>query len=68
VGGSGLTGAIYEPSATVTYGVSALSSTYNILVAEDIDFLSGIDSTFGNDYSTLESGSPLNGDNVMLVQ
>ena len=66
--GSSLSGAIYEPSATVSYGVNALSSAYNILVADDIDFIGSIDSTFGNDYSTLQSGSPLNGDDVMLVQ
>ncbi len=66
--GSSLNGAIYEPNATVFYGVSALSSTYNILVAKDITFLAGVITTFGNDYSTLESGSPLNGDNVSLVQ
>jgi Flp pilus assembly protein TadG len=66
--GSSLTGAIYEPSATVSYGVSVASSTYNILVADDINFLANIDSSFGNDYSTLVSGSPLDGDNVTLVQ
>lgn len=66
--GSSLNGAIYAPSATVFYGVSVLSSSYNILVAQDITFLAGVISTFGNDYSTLESGSPLNGDNVYLVQ
>jgi Flp pilus assembly protein TadG len=66
--GSTFSGAIYAPSATVAYGVSAASATYNILVADDIDFIANIDSTFGNDYSSLQSGSPLNGDNVMLVQ
>jgi len=66
--GGSLNGAIYAPSSTVSYGVSALSSSYNILVAKDISFAAGIASSFGDDYSTLDSGSPLNGDNVALVQ
>lgn len=66
--GSSLSGAIYAPSSTVAYGVGVLSSSYNILVAKDITFTAGIASSFGDDYSTLQSGSPLNGDNVALVQ
>jgi Flp pilus assembly protein TadG len=66
--GSGLTGAIYTPDAPLSYGVSALSASYNILVAKDISLIGGIISTFGNDYSSLESGSPLDGDDVALVQ
>jgi Flp pilus assembly protein TadG len=68
VGSSNLQGAIYLPDAAVGYGVSALSSSYNILVAKDIYLTVAVGSTFGNDYSTLESGTPLNGDNVRLVQ
>jgi hypothetical protein len=61
-------GAIYSPDATLNYGVTALSSSYNILVARDIVFLATVASTFGNDYSGLQTGSPLNGDNDTLVQ
>jgi Flp pilus assembly protein TadG len=66
--GSSVNGAIYVPDATVFYGVNALSTNYNILVAKDITFTAAVASAFGNNYATLESGSPLNGDNVMLVQ
>ncbi len=66
--GSTLTGAVYAPDATVSYGVSALSASYNILVAKDISLTGGLISSFGNDYSSLDSGSPLNGDDVALVQ
>jgi hypothetical protein len=65
---SQLEGAIYLPSGPVVYGVSAGSSAYNILVAKDINLTVAVASTFGNDYSTLESGSPLDGDNVSLVE
>jgi hypothetical protein len=65
-----LNGAIYTPDAPLFYGVNALASasSYNILVAKDITFLAGIISSFGNNYSTLPGGSPLNGDDAVLVQ
>lgn len=66
--GSIFNGAIYAPDATVNYGVTALSSSYNILVARDINFLAAAISTFGNNYAALQSGSPLNGNMVNLVQ
>lgn len=65
---SKLQGAIYLPDASVTYGVSAISSAYNILVAKDIYLNVAVLSTFGNDYSSLEYGSPLEGNNLSLVQ
>lgn len=65
---SKLEGAIYLPDASVSYGVSAISSAYNILVAKDIHLNVAIASTFGNDYSGLQGGSPLNGNDVALVQ
>ncbi|MFT4111380.1 pilus assembly protein TadG-related protein [Silvibacterium sp.] len=66
--GNKMEGAFYLPDAMVSYGVSAISDNYNILVAKDIEFNVGLISTFGNNYATLQSGSPLNGDNVSLVQ
>jgi Putative Flp pilus-assembly TadE/G-like len=66
--GSELQGAIYEPDAVVSYGVSAVSASYNILVAKDLQFPASVLSVFGNDYSSLASGSPLNGDTSTLVQ
>lgn len=66
--GSKMEGAIYLPQATVSYGVSAISSAYNILVAKDINFDVTIASLFGDDYSALASGSPLTGDTAVLVQ
>jgi Flp pilus assembly protein TadG len=65
---SKLEGAIYLPDGDVSYGVSAASSAYNILVAKDINLNVSILSAFGNDYSSLSGGSPLNGNNVSLVQ
>jgi len=65
---SKLEGAIYLPDGDVSYGVSALSSAYNILVAKDIHLNVAVGSVFGDDYSSLEEGSPLNGNNVALVQ
>ncbi len=65
---SKLQGAIYLPSAAVTYAISAGSSVYNILVAKDINLAVAVASSFGDDYSTLQSGSPLNGDDATLVQ
>jgi hypothetical protein len=66
--GSVFSGAIYAPDATVNYGVTALSSTYNPLVARDINFTVAALSEFGDDYSSLSSGTPMDGDDVMLVQ
>ena len=65
---SKLEGAIYIPDGDVSYGVSAISSAYNILVAKDIHLNVAVASTFGNDYSSLANGSPLEGDNVSLVE
>jgi Flp pilus assembly protein TadG len=65
---SNMQGATYLPDAPVTYSVSALSAAYSILVAKDIYLTAPILTSFGNDYSTLQSGSPLNGDNARLVQ
>jgi Flp pilus assembly protein TadG len=66
--GSKLQGAIYMPDAQVSYGVTAVAASYNILVAKDIQFTAPILSTFGSDYSTLVNGSPINGDTAALVQ
>ncbi len=66
--GGNLQGAIYLPDAPVSYGVSAASSSYNILVAKDINLNVAVLSSFGNDYSSLAGGSPLSGNNVALVQ
>jgi Flp pilus assembly protein TadG len=68
INNSKLEGAIYLPDGDVSYGVSALSSAYNILVAKDIHLNVAVGSVFGDDYSSLEEGSPLNGNNVALVQ
>ena len=65
---SKLEGAIYLPDGDVSYGVSAVSSAYNILVAKDIHLNVAVGSVFGNDYSSLPGGSPLSGNNVSLVQ
>ena len=66
--GSKLEGAIYMPSAQVNYAVGAVSSAYTILVAKDIAFTANVASTFGNNYSPLLIGSPLNGDAAVVVQ
>jgi Flp pilus assembly protein TadG len=66
--GSKLEGAIYLPNASVSYGVSALSSAYDILVAKDINFNVAIASTFGSNYSGLANGSPLEQNGAVLVQ
>lgn len=65
-----MNGAIYAPGALISYGVNALSSpsSYNIVVAKDIDLVAGVLTSFGNDYSSLPAGSPLNGDDAVLVQ
>lgn len=61
-------GAIYAPSATVFYGVSAIGTNNNILVAKDITTLAGVLSTFGSSYAANSLGSPLIGDDAVLVQ
>jgi hypothetical protein len=66
--GSKLEGAIYLPNASMTYAVGAVSSAYTILVAQTIQMNVGVLSQFGNDYSSLSTGSPLNGDRAVLVQ
>lgn len=68
INSSKLEGAIYLPDGDVSYGVNALSSSYNILVAKDINLNVNVLSAFGNDYSGLAGGSPLEGYNVALVQ
>lgn len=68
INNSKLEGAIYLPDGDVSYGVSAISSAYNILVAKDIHLNVAVGSSFGNDYSSLPGGSPLSGNNVSLVQ
>lgn len=61
-------GAIYAPNAQLAYGVNAISSDYNILVADKVALLAGVASTIGNNYTSLTSGSPLNGDHSELVR
>lgn len=68
INSSKLEGAIYLPDGDVSYGVNAASSAYNILVAKDIHLNVNVLSSFGNDYSGLAGGSPLEGNNVALVQ
>jgi Flp pilus assembly protein TadG len=65
---SKLQGAVYLPDAPVNYGVSAISSSYNFLVAKDIDLNVAVASSFGNDYSSLAGGSPLDGNSATLVE
>jgi Flp pilus assembly protein TadG len=67
-GGGNLQGGVYEPSASVNYAVNALSSSYNFLVAKDINFVAAVGSSFANNYSSLSGGSPLDGENVSLIQ
>lgn len=68
--GQQLNGIIYEPGATVSYAVNALDTagSYNGIVADQLQFNVSVISTFSNDYSTLQSGSPLGGDHSELVQ
>lgn len=65
-----LNGIIYEPGATVSYAVNALdtASGYNGIVADKVQYNVPVLSTFSNDFSTLQSGSPLGGDHSELVQ
>jgi len=68
-----LEGAFYFPTARVSYAVSG-PANYNVLVADDIDFVlltfgsTNGGSTFGNNYSALVDGSPVAGNSVVLVQ
>lgn len=61
-------GAIYEPSAKVAYAVGLLNSSYNILVADQLNFTGQILSTFGSNYAALANGSPLQTDAAVLIQ
>lgn len=65
LGAGTISGAFYFPDGTVTYGVSG-SPSYDILVAKDINI--SLNSSFGNTYSSLQVGSPLNGNDVSLVE
>jgi len=68
--GSSMDGVIYMPDALVTYGVGVISgaSKYNGIVADRVQFTANILSVINNDYSTVQSGSPLGGDHSELVQ
>jgi hypothetical protein len=63
-------GIIYEPGATVSYAVNVLDSAagYSGIVADKVQYNVPLLSTFSNDFSTLQSGSPLGGDHSELVQ
>ena len=65
--GGNLEGGVYIPDGSVNYELSALSASYNFLVAKDINILGDFLSSFANDYSSLDSGAPLAG-SVSLVQ
>jgi Flp pilus assembly protein TadG len=70
---SDLEGAMYFPTARVSYAVN-VPAKYNILVAYDIDFVllsfsgTNFKSSFSNDYSSLTMGSPIAGNTVALMQ
>ncbi|MDE1155949.1 MAG: Tad domain-containing protein [Acidobacteriaceae bacterium] len=68
--GSHMNGGIYMPDALVSWGVGVISGarSYNFIVADRIQFTANILSVINNDYSTLQNGSPLNGDTSFLVQ
>ncbi|SDF83373.1 Tad domain-containing protein [Terriglobus roseus] len=68
--GQQLNGVIYEPGATVSYAVNVINAGggYNGIVADKVQFNAGVLSTISNDYSSLQSGSPLGGDHSELVQ
>ncbi|WP_263356076.1 pilus assembly protein TadG-related protein [Acidicapsa ligni] len=67
--GSSMNGAFYLPNAQFTYAVGAIANNYNIIVADTINFgVAQVLTTVGNNYATLQSGSPLNGNDVTLVQ
>ena len=63
--GSHLEGGFYLPSATLSYAV-ATPASYTILVAKDLIFAATL--TLNSDFSSLENGSPINGDDVQLIQ
>jgi Flp pilus assembly protein TadG len=58
-------GGWYLPKASLVYGVGTPGS-YTVLVARDIIFAATL--TLNNDTSTLENGSPINSDDIQLVQ
>jgi hypothetical protein len=67
--GSNLQGAIYMPDAPITYAVDAIAANNNILVAKDINFgLVSLISGFGTSQAPSSLGSPLVGDDAVLVQ
>jgi hypothetical protein len=67
--GSSMNGAFYLPDAQFSYAVGALANNYNIIVAKTINFgAAEVLTSIGNNYATLQSGSPLNGNSVNLVQ
>jgi Flp pilus assembly protein TadG len=68
--GSKMNGVIYMPDALVTYALGVVSgaANYNGIVADRVQFTGQVLSTLANDYSSLQSGSPLNGDHSSLVQ
>lgn len=68
--GQQLNGVIYEPGATVSYAVNVINGGggYSGIVADKVQFNAGVLSTISNDYSSLQSGSPLGGDHSELVQ
>lgn len=68
--GQQLNGIIYEPGATVSYAVPLISTagSYNGIVADKLQFNATVLSTFSNDFSSLQSGSPLGGDHSELMQ
>ena len=68
LGGGKFEGAVYEPSAKVTYAVAALTSSYNILVADQLNFTGQVLSTIGSNYAALSNGSPLQSDTAVLIQ
>jgi hypothetical protein len=69
LGSSNLKGGIYMPDAAITYGVSALSANTNFIVAKDINFgLVGAATVIGGTDATSSLGSPLVGDDAVLVQ
>lgn len=63
--GTTIQGGFYLPSASLGY-LLATPSPYTILVAKDISFLGAL--TLKGDFSSLATTSPLNADNVQLVE
>lgn len=61
-------GAIYAPTAKVQYAVNALASSNNIIVGYDVSLGISALASFGSPQSTSSLGSPLVGDDAVLVQ